>query len=263
MTDAERSPIKDKPLRHAGQSLEEERRALVADKLEPFLFLAVFLAVIASMEWWRYFTDVKPSPVVFSFAAAIGIALAVWRFVRLKPKFRALRLGIEGEKVVGQYLERLRTNGFEVFHDVVAPGFNIDHVLVGPAGVFTIETKTWRKPVRGEARITFDGERLVAGTHLPDRDPIIQARAQASWLKNLLSESTGRRIDVHPVVVFPGWFIEQTPESRRHVWVLEPKALPAFLEHETRRLEPVDAKLVAFHLSRFVRSVERERGPVA
>ena len=39
----------------------------------------------------------------------------------------------------------------------------IDHVIIGPAGIFTIETKTWSKPVRGEARIVFDGEKLTAG----------------------------------------------------------------------------------------------------
>jgi hypothetical protein len=35
MSEGERSPLKDKPLRYPGQSLEEERRSLFEDKLEP------------------------------------------------------------------------------------------------------------------------------------------------------------------------------------------------------------------------------------
>ena len=34
MSEPSKSPIKDKPLRHPGQSLEEQRRKLVEDKLE-------------------------------------------------------------------------------------------------------------------------------------------------------------------------------------------------------------------------------------
>jgi hypothetical protein len=79
----------------------------------------------------------------------------------------------------------------------------------------------------------------------------------------LLLESTGRKFDVMPVVLFPGWFIEQSASSRREIWVLEPKALPAFLEQEQMRLERDDASLAAFHLSRFIRSVERDRAPAA
>ncbi len=87
----------------------------------------------------------------------------------------------------------------------------------------------------------------------------MQARAQAAWLERLLAESTGRQMEVFPVVVFPGWFIEQTEGSLRNIWVLEPKALPKFLENVPQCLAPEDVKLASFHLSRFIRSSEQER----
>lgn len=146
-----------------------------------------------------------------------------------------------------------------VFHDVLAEGFNIDHVLIGPAGVFAIETKTWGKPFHGDARIAYDGQSLVVAGRMPDRDPLVQARSQARWLKNLLVESTGRQISVRPVVVFPGWYVEQSAGSQRDVWVLEPKALPAFLANDGERMDVSEIRLAAFHLGRFIRSVERER----
>jgi hypothetical protein len=259
MSTPTKSPIKDKPLRHPGQSLEEERRKLLEDKLETPAILALFTTVWATMEWWRYYTDFPPNPVIFTLAAVLTIGFAGWRYIKTLPKARALRQGIEGEKAVGQFLERLRENGYLIFHDLVGNGFNIDHAIIGPAGIFTVETKTWSKPVRGEPRIKFDGETLTAAGREPERDPVVQARAQAAWLTSLLAESTGRTLNVFPVVVFPGWFIEQNEGSLRSIWVLEPKALPKFLGRQPQRLKPEDIKLASFHLSRFIRSNERER----
>jgi hypothetical protein len=61
---------------------------------------------------------------------------------------------------------------------------------------------------RGTRRQQFDGQHLRGGKLEPDREPIRQATAQASWLKRLLFESTGKTFSVTPVVVFPGWFVE-------------------------------------------------------
>lgn len=258
MSDARKSPIKDKPLRQPAQSLEEERRTLWSDKVEPYLLQALMFVVLAFLEWWRYYKDMKPSPIVFTAVAIVAVAFSFWQFFKIRPKMRMLLQGIEGEKVVGQYLERLREKGYDVFHDIVAPGFNIDHVLIGPAGVLTIETKTWSKPLKGDARIMFDGEKLLAGSFSPDRDPINQARAQAAWLRSVLADSTGKTFNVRPVVLFPGWFVEKPPNVRSDVWVLEPKALPAFLDCEPSTVDAQDSKLAAFHLSRFIRSIERQ-----
>lgn len=112
---------------------------------------------------------------------------------------------------------------------------------------------------RGEARIRFDGESVLRGNLEPDRDPVIQARAQSRWLRNLLSENPGRKFEVRPVVVFPGWFVEQTSAHPRGIWVLNPKALPHFLENEPRQLSEEDVKLASFHLSRFIRASEAQR----
>jgi hypothetical protein len=189
----------------------------------------------------------------------VAIAWAGYRVATTLPRIRALKLAVEGERAVGQYLDRLRSEGYEVFHDVQGGNFNVDHVVVGPPGAFTVETKTWSKPSKGDARIRLDGQVLTAAGREPDRDPLIQARAQASWLAELLKESTGRTIAVRPVILFPGWFVEPMEGSSRDVWVLNPKALPEFLRHEPERLGREDVKLVAFHLSRFIRQSQNAR----
>jgi hypothetical protein len=256
MLEKSRSPLKDKPLRLPGQSIQEQREELVENAIgQPFTFALVFI-LIAGLEWWRFYTDMKPNPLVFTEAAVLAIAYAGFRFWRALPKLRNLRQALEGERAVGQFLERLREQGFNVFHDVVGKGFNVDHVLIGPQGVFTIETKTWSKPTNKRAEVIVDGDKLKIGTSEPQRDPIIQAKAQAGWLRSLLAESTGKTFDVRPAVLFPGWFISNAPGTLRDVWVLEPKALPAFLEKQPVRISPEDVKLASFHLSRFIRATQ-------
>ncbi|QSI28905.1 NERD domain-containing protein [Variovorax sp. RKNM96] len=255
-----RSPLKDKPLRMPGQSVAEEREELLDNTVSQPLMLALFLVLLAGLEWYRLYFNMTPSPVIFSIGAGLGIGYAALRIYRNLPKLRSLRQAIEGEKVVGQFLERLRLNGFQVFHDVVGDGFNVDHVLIGPPGVFTVETKTWSKPAFGNAEVVFDGLTLKIGSFAPDRDPIVQAKAQASWLKQLLSQSTGRKFETRPVIVFPGWFVANSG-GFRDLWVLEPKALPSFLQNEPARLSPEEVNLASFHLSRLIRATERARSP--
>jgi hypothetical protein len=133
MSSKERSRLKDKPLRLQGQSLEEERRKLFEDKLETPALMALAFVAMAWIEWWRYVTDQPPRPLIFASVAFLAVAFFVWRAWRPWPRFRALKQGMEGERAVGQYLERLHERGYPVFHDVIGNGFNVDHVLIGPA----------------------------------------------------------------------------------------------------------------------------------
>lgn len=256
-----RSPLKDKPLRNPGQSVREQRFDLFYDKLlGPGLLVTVFI-LWAANEWIRYWFPSPPKPWIATFFAGAVVIYAIWQVSRTWPKIRMLKLAEDGEKAVGQLLENLRASGYSVFHDLVGTDFNVDHVIIGPAGAFTIETKTWNKPGKGSPKITFDGETLLAAGWEPDRNPVIQAKAQASWLQRLLAESTGKTLPVRPVVVFPGWYIEDSRASRKDLWVLEPKALSAFLANEPGVVSVEDVKLASYHLSRFIREQEKVLEP--
>jgi len=248
-----RSPLKGRPLRNPGQSLDEQIRDVTYDYIAGPLLFALFLVLIAAFEWFRYLTPVAPSPKLYTGVAIAGVGFAVFRLYKALPGLHALKLGRDGERVVGQFLEALRERGYRVFHDVVGDGFNVDHILIGPAGVFTVETKTHSKP-SGDAQIVFDGETIRIDGFEPDRDPVVQAKAQANWLRELLSESTGRSFEVRSVIVYPGWWVQEGSTKATGVWVLAPKRLPVFLDHEPRRLSQEDIHLASFHLGRFVRT---------
>jgi hypothetical protein len=255
MKKGKRTPFKEKPLRQPGQSLDEEIQ-LLHDKMDDVLFFPSILVFLSLIEWGRWYFKVAASlgtAVLFSLFALAG---SIWMAVRIR-KLRQIRqnlaLGRDGERVVGQYLEELRIKGFRVLHDIEGEGFNIDHVVIAPKGIFTIETKTVSKPFRGETVISFDGETTLINGRKPDRNPVVQARAQASWIMEFLKSSLGRTFPVRPVVVYPGWFVKGTPTCS-DVWVLNEKALPAFIENEKTELSSDDLRAVTFQISQYIRT---------
>lgn len=250
-----KSPIKDKPLRNPGQSLERRTQDVLWDEAFLYFMGALFLVVFAGLEWWRAVSELPPAPGAATVVAALGVGVAIWRVRKAFKKIKRMRQGLDGERAVGQFLESLRESGARVFHDIPGPDFNLDHVVIHVTGIYVIETKTWSKPDRGEARLLFDGS-TIKKKGAPTTDaPVIQVRAAKQWLTGVLEESTGRRFPIRPVVVFPGWYIEPTAEAKRSdVWVLNPKALPTFIGNSAGQLSSEEVSLCAFHLSRFVRT---------
>lgn len=144
--------------------------------------------------------------------------------------------GIRGEREVGRRLEDLRALGCVPF----PPGeeFNVDHALVGPGGMFAIETKTiskraspgtgggggaggrgrpgaragagagvgaaWSSTMTGSASSSTGGRRT--GTR--SRGP----RRARDHVRDVLRKMTGRPVDGRPAVLYPGGFV--TPQPR-------------------------------------------------
>jgi hypothetical protein len=250
----DRSPLKAKPLRVAGQSLDEAIQKVREDDVTDGAAFVAMGIMMAMFEWSRWFLNAPPQPLLIS---ALGLCLGgygVWRVARARHVLHQLRQGRDGERAVAEILERFREVGFRVFHDITAEGFNVDHVLVGAQGIYVIETKTITKPANKEPNIRYDGESVTLAGIVPDRDPIKQASANARWVRELVKESTGRDYPVRPVVLYPGWFVEHGANRNRNVWVLNPKVLAAFVEQEPVVLSPEDVKLASYHLSRHVRT---------
>ena len=68
------------------------------------------------------------------------------RAERLLRSAERYEQGAHGERATGAILDELRQHGWAVYHDVRWPGrprANIDHVVVGPPGVFVIDSKNW------------------------------------------------------------------------------------------------------------------------
>lgn len=250
----DRSPLdRFAPLRVPGQSASEQLDDVVSDHiLGPFM-IALFAVVMAGMEWWRFYAETKPNPIVYSVVAVAGVVYAAFKISLTRKHIRQLKLGRDGERAVAQQLEWLRRESFFVFHDVPNGDANVDHLLIGPKGVFTIETKTLSKPERGECKIAVVDGVIRANGRTLDRDPLVQAKAQAGWLRAFLAEHQFTA-PVWPVVLFPGWFVEPFDSKVVGAWVLEPKALRSFIGNQPDRFALEDVKAMASAMTSYIRS---------
>ena len=250
-----KSPLREPPLRLPGQSIDEQIIRLSNGKLLNYLLFALVFFLLASIGWVQALNQSRINPWFMSIVAAPVIAYCAFRFWYTAKEIKRLKLGRDGERAVAEQLDVLKQQGATVLHDLVGDRFNLDHVVLSKQGVFVVETKTRTKPAKGSPTVTFDGERLLVDGFEPDRNPVTQAQANARWLAQILRSSTGKEFPVRPVILFPGWFVERSTEGKKSsVWVLNPHALPSFIENEPKRISESDLRMASYHLERYIKA---------
>jgi hypothetical protein len=239
------SPIKQRPLRNPGQSLGEQLEDLL-DKIMSWAIAPVVALVFSGLEWGLWFMNSPRQPAVFLVVAVITLLLAFYKIRPLWKQRQNLRLAIRGEKAVAETLDSLKRDGYRIIHDIVEDGYNIDHVVIGPTGVYMIETKTRSKyENHRDVHIQYDGQHVLVDGYTPDRDPIRQAQAQADCVARLLEGAAAKPLFVRPVVLFPVWYVDN-PRRDFAVWVLNDKYFVNGLRDATHVLdEPTIARLAA------------------
>jgi hypothetical protein len=160
-------------------------------------------------------------------AGLITAAGAAWRLrFRASQPTRAWRDGARGERATAHRLQRLERHGYVVLHDLQVPGShaNLDHLAIGPAGVFVIDSKHYR----GALQLGGDGM-LWYG-----RYPLAQQLATAVWASLRVAEA----LQVPPEVpVAPLLVIHRAPVpwgglTVAGVQVIPPSALGEVLGRE-------------------------------
>ena len=247
-----RRPFEDMP-RPAGWSLQIR----MEDQMTEFT-LSFMAAMMAGIVAWAFSVSRPDTAALILSLGFIACGCLLWKSSRILLRYANIRLGLLGEQVVGQMLDRVSSNSIRVFHDleVVEPGkssWNIDHVVVTPAGVFAIETKCRRKP-RGVApdgqqghKVIFDGQQLIFPTPMKaDRFGIDQAQRNAKWLSDKLTSLNAVAIFVAPALVLPGWWIDA--KGKGPVSVLSHKGLPRFLTGRTTVFSDQQFRAICFQL---------------
>lgn len=100
--------------------------------------------------------------------------------------------GADGEKAVAEILRGLPPL-FTVLHDLQVPDSkaNIDHLVIGPSGVFVVDAKHWSQPLRVGDGMVFRG-----------RYPIRKELDTVAWEAGRAAAVLG--VPVHPVLCFVG-----------------------------------------------------------
>jgi Nuclease-related domain len=128
--------------------------------------------------------------------------------------------GATGEEQVGGLLDGLEDRGWQAIHDASLGRGNVDHILIGPAGVFTVETKSHPGPIR------------VARIH---GATLSQAQAQ----RRAIARVTG--LEVEPLIVYSCAWVDRPLARRKGVRVLPARMLAGYLERLEPVLSPADA----------------------
>jgi hypothetical protein len=129
--------------------------------------------------------------------AAIGAGI-ILMFCMYRMPFESLfwTKGVEGERKAAIFLEPLLRDGFVVLYNRMSPGTkgDIDSLVIGPTGIFPIETKNWsgKLEVRNDRLFVGDQERSWA---------IEQVYREALAVQVALGdELTARRVTVTPIL---------------------------------------------------------------
>ena len=216
-----RNPISDELLRGPGESLRKQIDDVSLDLITyvsfastyPLFVYAIYLNYVQTSEGHKFTNITLGYFLLIGIAGIVYIGYKLCKFIKLK---RNLSLGYDAELAVGQELNAMTREGYWIFHDFPAENYNIDHVLVGPAGVYAIETKGRAKPIKSdgkpEYKVIYDGKKLSFPSWT-ESEPLEQAIRQASSLQIWLSSAVGETILVKPVLMLPGWFIDRTSAS--------------------------------------------------
>ena len=264
----DRRPFSDylKLLRGPGETQLKLVRKLEEDSAQ-HLLLAFITPWLAALALFWITTHLAGAAQLIGLVAALLALLAILFFsarylVGKIEESNNRYLGFFGERIVAEALDPLKARGWLVFHDVPCGDpkspFNIDHVVVGPGGVFAIETKPRRKGRHRDGfaahEIIYDGA-VLAYPWGEDRHGLEQSQRQAEWLSGWLAQQLGLHATVWPILTFPGWMIIRRGTGT--VVVLNPKELPAAIE--SRPAGALDAQqidLIARQLDARCRDVE-------
>jgi Nuclease-related domain len=183
-------------------------------------------------------------PRVAGAAAAVAAGAVGWllRF-RVSADTAAWRRGARGERRTARALRLLLRAGWSVLHDVAVPGSraNADHLLIGPPGVFLVDSKAWH------GHITLGPDGLAWHNGHPMDEVLDTVRWEARQVAGALGVGVLPLLCVHDARLPWGeLFVAGEPI----VPVLTPARLVAELRGLPAHLDQVGVMLLAEHARR-------------
>jgi hypothetical protein len=155
--------------------------------------------------------------------------------------------GLVGEEIVSDYLKQLPEDYF-IYNDVNLPGKmgNIDHVVIGPSGIFVIETKNYSGKflIKGNDWFYYKG-----GNYNPVKtNPAHQVIRNTLELKKFLeTKGVDTSIWFQAIVAFKNsdFRVEEKPKAYK---VLIPQTVPKYILNINRNYDIEILKKAALEL---------------
>jgi len=150
---------------------------------------------------------------------------------------RAYRVGADGEEEVAWRMRKLG-DGWHVIHSVPVgeKGSDIDHVVIGPAGVFTLNTKNHLRKKVWIAEKAF----MVSGQKT---NYLRNSRREASRASKLLTAAYGYDVPVEPIIVVIAAELSITAQPT-DVHVIARKRIGKWLQRRPSTLSPSSVEAI-------------------
>jgi hypothetical protein len=183
---------------------------------------------------------------LFVLLGVLGTVWAAWGARRLGAYVK----GARGEESVARQLAFLPAP-YRVFHGLnlgarraLGGRGDVDHVVVGPNGVFVLETKHW------SGRIQVEDGRVLCDGRAPDRPPLDQVREAAARLRERLRAEPGRPPRVLPLLCFVDGAVDGGTQGVGGVVVCRAADVNDVILHSTEEpLSEADQQRIAARLA--------------
>ncbi len=145
--------------------------------------------------------------------------------------------GIKGESIVAEYLNQLPKDYF-VFNDVKFPGSygNLDHIVIGPTGIYVIETKNYDGSflVKDDEWFYRNGNRVKKAKGQPGKQVMVNSISLKKFLADNGINMGGVWINSIVTLINNNFKIEQKPQRYN---VLFPSTIPQFILNSNRKID--------------------------
>ncbi|MEU5793358.1 nuclease-related domain-containing protein [Streptomyces sp. NPDC047813] len=167
------------------------------------------------------------------------------KVLRQSSEWDSWYTGLEGERRVGRELARLSPLGWRVLHGIEkSNGGDIDHLLIGPGGVFNINAKNH------QGASVWVGDTMAKINGGKPQPYAAASKAEADYVREALGKYCDFSLSVEPVLVFVG--VESLRRAATQFTVR------VYQEREVAALGPLTGKLTLEQVER-VYTVARHR----
>ena len=227
-------------------------------------FVPTSLCILLSTQAWAgyYLARVfDPTRVmVDATLALLALMLLISRITRAIPRLKVLAEERTQSLQFPTALDRTAKSSGVVHHQVQGIGFELDHVLVTPAGIFAISVEVIHQPPGHEASALFDGEFLHIEGAYALREPVARSKVVARCLADLIKEWAGFSYKVRPVLIVPGWTVHRPRPLGSESWACEPSEFLSYVAKHRGVLEPAEMTRIRNALDEIVRNAAKREG---
>ena len=188
-------------------------------------------------------------------AASVGIILIIVGLVLISRGYK-FHIGSVGEGLVTKVLSSFPDDWY-VFNDMIVGRSQIDHIVICPKGIYSIETKNYRGTIYGNAE-KQEWYQVIESYTTPFYNPVKQGVGHSVALSKYLKKSGFNKVWVNTIVVFTEPSVELKVFSLK-VPVIHQSKLSEFFNNQKQVINPDECSKTAKSVHKLIHA-KRQKG---